>query len=441
MNTSIIRTIVGLAIALVAATGQAQEAKPASPASAAVPPRGYLLANYTIHDQETFKKYMEAAGPLAPKFNGKVIIYDVTARTLEGTPRSIVAVAEFPSVAEAERFYDSPEYIAARQLRIASTEGSVVLAAGLPPQSEPAKSTMRKEQIDQFISGTVDLFTRSARTPILRTPADYGMAYEDVYFPAQDGVTLEGWFIPGKSDRLIIMNHPMPANRYGYPGHLDPWKNFGGFEVNFLPEYKILHDAGYSILTYDMRNHGRSGMGSGGLVGHGLFEYRDVIGSLRYAKSRPDTKNLKVALYSRCLGANSTIIAMHKHPEEFAHIKAMIALQPVTPKVFLERAMEMNGIENGIELFADAYFRRSGLHLGDVWPMEYAKAVTVPTLVAQVRNDFLTRPSNVQEIYDTLSAKDKQLFWIEGTDLRFEGYNYFGKHPKLVLEWFDRHMK
>jgi hypothetical protein len=30
----------------------------------------------------------------------------------------------------------------------------------------------------------------------------------------------------------------------------------GGFEVNFLPEYKALHDAGYNILCYDIRNHG-----------------------------------------------------------------------------------------------------------------------------------------------------------------------------------------
>jgi hypothetical protein len=43
------------------------------------------------------------------------------------------------------------------------------------------------------------------------------------------------------------------------------------FEVNFLPEYKILHDAGYNILTYDLRNHGRSGMGSGGIIGHGVL--------------------------------------------------------------------------------------------------------------------------------------------------------------------------
>jgi pimeloyl-ACP methyl ester carboxylesterase len=300
---------------------------------------------------------------------------------------------------------------------------------------------MNKEETEKFINATVDLFTKSYRTPILRTPDEYGMKYEDVFFPAMDGVTLEGWFIPAKSDRLIIVNHPMPANRYGYPGHLEPWKNFGGFEVNFLPEYKALHDAGYNILTYDMRNHGRSGMGSGGLIGHGLFEFRDVIGSLRYAKSRQDTKGMKIALYSRCLGANSTIVAMAKHPEEFNDIKAMIALQPVTPKVFLERAMEMNGIENGIEMFATAYYNRSGLHLNDVWPMEYSKAVTIPTLVAQVHDDFLTKPSNVQEIYDNISAADKKLFWIEGTDRRFDGYNYFGKHPELILEWFDTHMK
>jgi hypothetical protein len=99
-------------------------------------------------------------------------------------------------------------------------------------------------------------------------------------------------------------------------GHLEPWTNFGGFEVNFLPEYKILHEAGYNVLTYDLRNHGRSGVGGGGVIGHGVLEYRDVIGSLHYAKSRIDTRDLKSALYSRGLGANATVVAMKKHPEE-----------------------------------------------------------------------------------------------------------------------------
>jgi uncharacterized protein len=293
---------------------------------------------------------------------------------------------------------------------------------------------------EDFINGMADLMAHSTRTPVLRWPNEYGMDYEEIYFPAMDGVTIEGWFIPADSDELLIFNHPMPCNRYGYPGHLEPWTNFGGFEVNFLPEYRILHDAGYNIITYDMRNHGRSGVGSGGVNGHGVLEYRDVIGSLRYAKSRPDTKDMKTALYSRCLGANATIVGMKKHPEEFTHIRAMIALQPVSPSVFVQTAVENQKIANGLELFDVAFHKRTGFHIADVWPMEYARAVTVPTLVAQVRDDFLTKPSNVQEIYDTLSSKDKKLFWIEGTDQRFEGYNYFGKNPQLVLDWFSSHI-
>lgn len=402
--------------------------------------KGYLIANYSIHNQALYQQYADKAGPIVSKYNGQVIMYDLKSTALEGSPAVVMAAAEFPSVEDAKRFYHSAEYTAVRQDRMKSTTGYVVVAQGLPA-TDTATQQMNEKEIKGFIDDTVELMALSHRSPVLRTPDEYGMQYEDVFFPATDGVTIEGWFIPADSDRLIIMNHPMPANRYGYPGHLEGWKDFGGFEVNFLPEYKVLHDAGYNILTYDMRNHGRSGAGNGGIVGHGIFEYRDVIGSLRYAKSRADTRDMQVALYSRCLGANSTFVAMKKHPEEFAEIKAMIALQPVTPKVFIETAVENMKINNGMAMFTQAYRNRTGLDLDKVWPMEDAKAVTVPTLVAQVKDDFLTKVSNVQEIFDTIAAKDKKLFWIEGTDQRFEGYNYFGKQPEQVLNWLDAHMK
>jgi hypothetical protein len=52
-----------------------------------------------------------------------------------------------------------------------------------------------------------------------------------------DGVPLQAWFIPADSNKLLIVNHPMTCNRYGFPGHLPPRNTmFGGFEVNFLPE-------------------------------------------------------------------------------------------------------------------------------------------------------------------------------------------------------------
>lgn len=318
-----------------------------------------------------------------------------------------------------------------------------ILVATSADAAEPLTGTdtiMNDADAKTFIDNMAEMMSHSSRSPILRRPDEYGLAYEDVFFPSLDGVPLEGWFIPADSDRLIIANHPMPCNRYGFPGHLPQWGFFGGFEVNFLPQYKALHDAGYNVIAYDLRNHGRSGTGSGGINGHGSLEYRDVIGSLRYAKSRLDTKDMKTALLSRCLGANSTIVGMKRHPNEFSHIKSMIAVQPVSPKVFVEKAVENEGIAGGLEMFSTAFHDLTGQNLDETWPIEDSKAVTVPTLLTQVRDDFRTKPSNVQQIFDLISAEDKTLYWIEGTDERFQGYNHFNEHPEMMLEWFDRHM-
>lgn len=65
-------------------------------------------------------------------------------------------------------------------------------------------------------------------------PKDYGLEYEDVTFTASDGIKLAAWLTPAEgSDKLIICNHPATLNRYGFPGHLEPWSNFRNVEVKF----------------------------------------------------------------------------------------------------------------------------------------------------------------------------------------------------------------
>lgn len=120
------KLVSGTAIAMAmtfGSTGHAQDAQ--AP--------GYMIANYTIKDQAGFLKYMEEAGPLAPKFGGKIIVFNLNATSVEGKAQSVMAIAEFPSVADAQRFYDSLEYAAARKFRVASTEGSVVITEGFVP--------------------------------------------------------------------------------------------------------------------------------------------------------------------------------------------------------------------------------------------------------------------------------------------------------------------
>ncbi|MET8706697.1 alpha/beta hydrolase [Streptomyces californicus] len=278
-------------------------------------------------------------------------------------------------------------------------------------------------------------FAYTRRVPVLRRPDEYGLAYEDVTFPSQDGTPLEGWFIPADSDKLVIANHPMPANRYGYPGHLSQYATpFADFEINFLPDYKHLHDAGYNVLAYDLRNHGRSGAANGGLVGIGQFEYRDVIGSIRYGRERLGIDNSRIALLSRCLGANSTIVALSKHPEEFENVAALVAVQPVSLRALAETALAQ--VPGGIGLLETEIKNLTGFDLDELSPLAYAKDVTVPTLIAQVHHDSSTRPEDVQSIYDNLAAADKKLHWIEGTTRRFDGYNYFPQNPEQMIDWF-----
>lgn len=298
-------------------------------------------------------------------------------------------------------------------------------------------------KLDPLVEAYAQLFAHGARTPVLRRPDDYGMDYEDVFFPALDGIALEGWYIPAQgSDKLLIANHPMTCNRYGFPGHIAPWNTmFGGFEVSFLPELKALHDAGYNILTYDLRNHGRSASDPAGTSGLGLVESRDVVGSVRYARQRWPEATL--GLWSRCMGGNSTIVAMDLYPEEFGDILALGLLNVVSGRTFIEKGAELAKMDpdKAAERLDVRVRELTGFRLDEETPAPHAHAVTTPVLMAQLRRDFLIHAEkDGTEIFDALGSQDKELFWIEDSNQRFYAYNYFGDHPEKLISWFDAHM-
>src|ERR1700734_3715575 len=211
----------------------------------------------------------------------------------------------------------------------------------------PARS---EKQIDRTLQAMADSFGQQLRAPILHSPAEHGLDYQDVTFPALDGVPLEGWFIPAAgSDKLIIANHPMGFSRAGIPAHLEPWKSIwalsgNDIEVNLVPDYKILHDAGYNVLAYDLRNFGLSGAANGGIASSGIFEARDVAGSLAYARGRQDTGGMTIGLFSRCLGCSSTFAAMAQFPAAFDGVRCLVGPQPVTMKTIVARRLAVLGV-------------------------------------------------------------------------------------------------
>jgi len=238
----------------------------------------------------------------------------------------------------------------------------------------------------------------------------------------------------------------MGFNRSGIPAHLEPWRSIwsasgNAFEVNFIPDYKILHDAGYNVLAYDLRNFGLSGAANGGIASSGIFESRDVLGSLRYVRDRRDTRDMTIGLFSRCLGCSSTFCAMTKDRHAFDGVRCLVGPQPGTMKIIMTRRLALFGIPaDRMQDLEQRLVLRTSIGFGPRAPQEWAKQVCVPTFLFQVHDDVLTDPSDLQTMFDNIPVADKKLHWIRDTSARWDGYLEFQRRPEPALEWFEKHM-
>ena len=102
-------------------------------------------------------------------------------------------------------------------------------------------------------------------------------------------VRLVGRFFPGHSHATIILTHGLGPDQ----NQMLPWASF-------------LHQAGYSVLTYDTRARGKSG---GTAVTLGALEQDDALGAVDYTASRHDVDHTRIGALGLSLGAAVTIMA------------------------------------------------------------------------------------------------------------------------------------
>ena len=87
----------------------------------------YVVNAYDIHDAETFKAYPPRVAPLLVKHGAKLLAMDTQAKALEGQPKTMNAIVEFPSEEAAFRFYNDPEYQSFIHLRQDSTSNCTMI--------------------------------------------------------------------------------------------------------------------------------------------------------------------------------------------------------------------------------------------------------------------------------------------------------------------------
>ena len=94
-------------------------------------PKGYVVANIRVKDQEKFQQFSGMAGPAIEKYGGKVLARGPDADSLEGDVSGVVMMIEFESKEAANIFYHSEEYQTAKAVREACSKTDLMIKEGV----------------------------------------------------------------------------------------------------------------------------------------------------------------------------------------------------------------------------------------------------------------------------------------------------------------------
>jgi len=92
----------------------------------------YVLGDLYVTDAAQFDTYRAPAGASIAQYGGRMLAAGGNAELLDGNPvPELIIIIEFPDAVAARRWYRSPEYQAARAIRLKSSLGRVFLIEGM----------------------------------------------------------------------------------------------------------------------------------------------------------------------------------------------------------------------------------------------------------------------------------------------------------------------
>lgn len=273
------------------------------------------------------------------------------------------------------------------------------------------------------------------------TPGELGMPYDNVQFPALDGIRLSGWFIPAPADShrkgaTIILVHGWPWNRLGTTAVslLDKLTNSQPLELMRLAH--ALHQDGFNVLMFDLRNHGESAAAPP--VTFGIEESKDLLGAVAFVKTRPEVDPQRLAVIGFSMGGNTVLYTLAQTQE----IQAAVAVQPTSVAVFAGRYGRDNLGPLAILILPLAewlYRMRGGRPFADIRPAAAAAhAGKTPVLYIQGSGDAWGSAADVAQMASATPNPSGPLY-VESTH-RFDGYQYLLNNPKIATAFFEQHL-
>jgi uncharacterized protein len=169
--------------------------------------------------------------------------------------------------------------------------------------------------------------TNTARVPVSGdTPADRGLAYSDVTFETEDGLTIAGWYIPSENGAAIIAVHGAGKNR-----------------TKTLEHAAVLAKNGYGVLMIDLRGYGES---EGSINSMGWTGYKDIPAAVEFLEAQNDVDAGRVAGLGLSMGGE---VLLQAAGEESGSGLAAVISEGAGARTYKE-VLEVPGSEKYIPL-------------------------------------------------------------------------------------------
>jgi len=236
---------------------------------------------------------------------------------------------------------------------------------------------------------------------VTASPDQVGLAFESVEFTTEDGVRLDGWFVPAEAPRGVLLFF------HGNAGNIS----------HRLGSLQIFHDLGLSTFIFDYRGYGRS---EGEVSEDG--SYRDGEAAWRYLTVERGIPNDSIVYFGRSLGAS---------------IAAHLAMKQAPGALILESAFT-SVPDVGARAYPFLPVRWLARFQYDT--QEYLRSVSAPVLIIHSPQDEVI-PFKFGRALFASANEPKQFLEIRGghnEGFQLSGKDYVGGIDRFLRDHLDR---
>ena len=226
------------------------------------------------------------------------------------------------------------------------------------------------------------------------SPANWGLPFEEVSFKSTDGLTLGGWWIPAEG------SHKAVISLHGQGGSMDP-------DLHNAPP---LHAAGFNLLMFDFRAHGRS---AGKMSTIGYLERMDLLGAVEFLRQKGMTR---IGVIGFSMGG---IVAMLTTPE----CSAIDAVTTDSGPAWLRHALAVWAVERRVPAWLSPFLAwltffgtslRLGTNLFNYEPIHWVGRIAPrPILFIQGDRDQYVPPQDFEALY-AAAGQGKEAWRVPG---------------------------